>query len=195
MKGAKRVLIWIGLGAVATVAAGCTTQDHLYSQGHCLTCINNPVTGQPVNYDPEQQPAIEEEAVQASRDQGPAAGNRQGRFGMASPLDVDTAYARVRAEFGFRSEAGFNPNSNSDQWAMMDNAWHFDATPGAFYQMSDYARQTINGAEHSLVLKAQIQRNGSGSRINVEYLPATNARYDGDAMGEALEQRFRTALR
>jgi len=78
---------------------------------------------------------------------------------------------------------------------MMDNAWHFDATPGAFYQMSDYARQTVNGAEHSLVLKAQIQRDGSGSRINVEYLPTTNAGYDGDAMGEALEERFRMVLR
>ncbi|MGJ7462163.1 hypothetical protein ACR80S_13765 [Halomonas sp. MA07-2] len=195
MKGARGVLCWVSLGAAVTLAAGCSTQDHLYSQGRCLTCINNPVTGEPINYDPEQQPAIKAGAVVASQDQRASTGHRYGRFGINSPLDVDTAYARVRSEFGFRSEADFNPNSNSDQWAMMDSAWHFDATPGAFYQMSDYARQTVNGAEHSLVLKAQIQRDGSGSHINVEYLPTTSAGYDGDAMGEALEERFRMALR
>ena len=195
MKGAKRVLCWMGLGVAVTLVAGCATQDHLYSQGRCLTCINNPVTGEPVNYDPEQQPAIEKDAVAASGDQEVSASSRHGRFSMASPLDVDTAYARVRSEFGFRSDADFNPNSNSDQWAMMDNAWHFDATPGAFYQMSDYARQAVNGAEHSLVLKTQIQRDGRGFRIHVEYLPTTGAGYDGDAMGEALEERFRMALR
>lgn len=195
MKDPRRVLCWLGLGTAITVAAGCTTQNHLYSQGRCLTCINNPVTGEPINYNPEQQPAIEDEAVAAERDQRAEAGTRKGRFSMTSQLDVDTAYARVRSEFGFRSDADFNPNSNSDQWAMMDNAWHFDATPGALYQMSDYARQAVNGTEHSLVLKAKIQRDGSGSRISVEYLPTTNARYDGETMGEALEQRFRTALR
>ena len=178
MKGARGVLCWVSLGAAVTLAAGCATQDHLYSQGRCLTCINNPVTGEPVNYDPGQQPAIEKDAEAASSGQEVSASSRHGRFSMASPLDVD-----------------FNPNSNSDQWAMMDNAWHFDATPGAFYQMSDYARQAVNGAEHSLVLKTQIQRDGSGSRINVEYLPTTSAGYDGDAMGEALEERFRMALR
>ncbi len=66
MKGARGVLCWVSLGAAVTLAAGCATQDHLYSQGRCLTCINNPVTGEPVNYDPGQQPAIEKDAEAAS---------------------------------------------------------------------------------------------------------------------------------
>src|SRR5699024_6404997 len=150
MKGARRVLCWMGLGVAAVLVAGCATQEHFYSQGRCLTCINNPVTGEPVNYDPKQQPAIEKDTVAASSGQEVSAISLHGRFRIASPLELDTAYARVRSEFGFRSHADFNPNSNSHQSAMMHNAWHFDATPGAFYQMSHYARQAVNGAEHSL---------------------------------------------
>ncbi len=182
---------------MAVAATGCTTTDHLYSQGRCLTCINNPITGEAINYDPEQQvdQQVAGAAEQGQQAQVVAAGGARGQFGIESPLDVDTAYARLRGEFGFRSDADFNPNSNNDQWEMMDSAWHFDATPGAFYRLSDYARQIIDGVEHRIVLQAQIERNGSGSRIRMEFGPSGNASYTADAMEAALRERVASVLR
>src|SRR5690554_3151758 len=63
-----KFLALVGACLVVTLA-GCTTTDHVYSQGRCLTCINNPITGEPVNYDPDENPVIEEQAVADAHEQ------------------------------------------------------------------------------------------------------------------------------
>lgn len=196
MKGVW-ALLRVGVGIVMTTAIGCTSQEHLYSQGRCLTCINNPITGQPVNYEPEQQPTMERDhAASANQVQEAAAtGAMRGRFELQSPHDVDTTYARLRGEFDFRSPSDFNSNRASDQWAMMDEAWHFEAIPGAFYELSDYTRQTLHGTAHRLVVKAQVKREGDGSWIIIEYGPVASSHYEAEAMGAALQSRVESALR
>lgn len=47
------VLIAGGLSLIATACV--TTQGgHTYVDGHCITCLNNPITGQSYNYDKAQ---------------------------------------------------------------------------------------------------------------------------------------------
>lgn len=184
------------LGTAVIVLSGCAAQDHIYSHGRCITCINNPITGQPVNYDPDETPVFEEgvgpESAEAQR---VAIVPVRGQFGLEAPVDVDTAFARLRSEFRFRSPADFNQSIASDRWAMQDTAWHYDATPGALYQLSDYNRQVIDGVEHYIVLKAQIQRDGAGSRVNIQFSNSGHATFSEEEMAAALRQRVEAALR
>lgn len=195
-----KFLALVGACLVVTLA-GCTTTDHVYSQGRCLTCINNPITGEPVNYDPDENPVIEEQAVADAHEQArpkvPAGvtGNGRGNFRIESGVDVDTAYARLRSGFSFRAPSDFGTGM-SDAFAQRDAAYHHEANPGSFYRLSDYHNQVVNGFESTIVLRAQIERNGSGSRINVEFAPTSGGlTYNADEMQEVLEQRFDAALR
>ncbi|MCE8005316.1 hypothetical protein [Billgrantia ethanolica] len=186
----------VGAGVVAVAISGCTTSDHLYSQGRCLTCVNNPITGEPINYEPQREPSAQ---VAVAENQGgtraTARDGSRGRFGIETDLDVDLVYARLRQEFGFRSHDDFNPGYRQHRLAMMDSAWHFNATPGTFYELSDYTDQSLGGVQHSIVLKAKIQRSGGGSHVIFEFAPSGNDRFSSDLMAAALRQRAEAVLR
>lgn len=188
----------VGAGLVVVAISGCATTDHVYSGSHCLTCINNPITGEPINYDPNENPGLEEQAVASGQPvqkvpEG-VTGNGRGSFRIESEVDVDTAYARLRSGFRFRAPSDFL-DSLSDRMAQRDVAYHHDANPGSFYRLSDYERQMIDGREHLIILKTQLERSGSGSRINVEFVPSGALTYNVDEMQVALQQRFDTVLR
>ena len=192
-----KLLTLVGAGVITALLAGCTTTDHMYSNGQCLTCINNPLTGEPVNYDPDENPVFEQQAATGADAQQPtsvASGDGRGSFLIESTVGVDTAYARLRSGFAFRSPSDFGTGM-SDSFQMQDVAWHHETNPGSFYRISDYERQTINGTEHRIVLKAQIERNGSGSRIKVNFGPSGRHSYNSEDMQAALEQRFEAVLR
>lgn len=195
MTSLSKLLFLIGAGLVVATLAGCTTTDHVYSQGRCLTCINNPITGEPVNYDPDAIQILEERdmAVGEAQQVSSVTSNGRGSFRIESGVDIDTAYARLRSGFRFRAPADFS-DSMSDGFQQRDGAYHHEANPGSFYRVSDYERQVINGVEHSIVLRAQIERDGSGSRINVEFSPSGTLTYNADEMQDALEQRFDAVL-
>ena len=186
-----RSFFLLAIVVAALAIAGCTMHDHVYTQGRCLTCINNPVTGEPVNYDPEdEQPMPSEHASKAA-----SAPVVPTTFVLNVPIDVDTAYARLRSAFGFRSDADFNNDLRSDRLMQMDEAYHYEATPGAFYRLSDYDKQVVDGVEHSIILRAEIQRDGVGSRIQMGFMPAGSSRtFDPDAMKAAIQQRAEAAL-
>ncbi|EPC00569.1 hypothetical protein L861_06425 [Litchfieldella anticariensis FP35 = DSM 16096] len=101
---------------------------------------------------------------------------------------MDTVYARLKSEFGFRSRADFSPNDTADKLAMMDAAWHHEATPGAYYRLSDYVTQMMAGRAVRIVLRAEIRKEGQGTGITLAYAPADSL-YDGEAMGAALKAR------
>lgn len=187
----------IGAGLLAFAVSGCVTTDHVYSSGRCLTCVNNPITGEPVNYDPIENPHFEDQAVaggQAQKVPEGISGNGHGRFRIESEVDIDTAYARLRSGFRFRAPSDFQ-DSLSGRMAQRDVAYHHEANPGAFYRLSDYERQVVGGHEHQIILKAQLERSGSGSRINVEFEPSGTLTFDAGEMQDALEQRFNMVLK
>ncbi|WP_249978007.1 hypothetical protein [Vreelandella olivaria] len=197
MDSRSKLLAVVGTGVVVATLAGCTTTDHVYSQGRCLTCINNPITGEPVNYNPDEIPIFDEQDItvgEAQQVTTSVTGDGRGSFRIASGVDIDTAYARLRSGFRFRAPVDFS-DSMSDGFQQRDGAYHHEANPGSFYRLSDYERQVINGVEHSIVLRAQIERDGSGSRINVEFSPSGTLTYNADEMQDALEQRFDAVLR
>jgi hypothetical protein len=67
--------------AAATVLSGCVTTQgaHTYVDGRCITCINNPMTGEAVNYDPQAQQPITANSQTSDRNAGGEDGCREPR--------------------------------------------------------------------------------------------------------------------
>ncbi|SEN50690.1 hypothetical protein [Halomonas caseinilytica] len=185
----------LGFGLVAmALMAGCAGQGHQYAQGVCITCVNNPLTGEPLNYDPDETPMQVAQNAEGETVGVQELGPQTGSIQIESQVDVDTAYARIKPAFDFKSPADFNQGYKSDQSYMMDDAWQHDATPGAYYNLSDYGEQVVGGVEYDIVQKVQIQKNGSGSRIKYTWFPSDKRPYDGNAMKAAIKQRLNDAL-
>lgn len=187
----------MGLGVVVlTSLAGCAGQDHYYSNGVCVTCFNNPITGEPLNYDPSKTPQQVAANAEGKTVDVKSLGGQRGSIDIESTVDVDTAYARIKPAMGFRSPGDFEVGNTMSEWQMGDSAWKHDVTPGAYYNLGDYGRQTVGGTQYSILQRVQIQKDGAGSRIHYSWAPAdTRILYDGDAMEAALTQRLEAALR
>lgn len=186
----------MSLGVVAMASlAGCAGQDHYYSNGVCVTCINNPITGEPLNYDPSETPQKVVTNAEGRAVDVDSLGSQRGSIDIVSPVDVDTAYARIKPAFGFRSPNDFEVGNTMSEWQMGDAAWKHDVTPGAYYNLGDYGSQVIGGTAYSILQRVQIQKDGSGSRIHYSWAPAGDTLYDGDAMEAALTERLKAALR
>nr|WP_298411631.1 hypothetical protein [uncultured Halomonas sp.] len=187
----------LGLGALTLMTlAGCAAQDHYYSNGVCVTCINNPVTGEPWNYDPAETPQKVATNAQGETVDARHLGRQSGSIDIDTLVDVDTAYARIKPAMGFRSPDDFERGNTMSDWQMGDAAWKHQTTPGAYYDLGDYGRQTLGGTQYHIVQRIQIQKDGGGSRIHYRWAPADpRVRYDGPAMESALTQRLNAALR
>lgn len=188
----KQWVLAVGMLALA----GCASQDHYYSNGVCVTCFDNPITGEPLNYDPSETPQKLATNAEGETVDAKGLGSQSGSVDIESPVDVDTAYARIKSTMGFRSPHDFeSPASTTAKMQMGDVAWKHDRTPGAYYDLGDYGRQTIGGERYSILQRVQIEKSGAGSRIHYSWAPADKRTlYDDDAMEAALTQRLKSAL-
>ena len=110
MKQAKYVflgLIMMGL------LSGCTGGKHVYAQnGACLTCINNPITGKPLNHNgsapgstvESRQAAAESDESWAEDLNEPRPRSNEEKITFSVPLDVDLAFVKIKREYGYFTE-------------------------------------------------------------------------------------------
>ena len=190
------------IALLGVLLSGCAARDHMYVDGVCVTCFNNPLTGEPINYDPEENPQMTAEARdRIERRDGVMSPERQallasqsGTFEFVSPMDVDLVYARLRNEFNMRSPASFDGGFN-DSLAQRDMAYHHETTPGTFYNISDYSRHTMNGVEYRIVFRAILMREGSGTLVRIQYSPSGYNDYDGAEFNKSLQSRVVRLLR
>ncbi|QEA38622.1 hypothetical protein FGL86_05700 [Pistricoccus aurantiacus] len=194
MQRTTPIILGIGLLTMALLA-GCAAQDHYYTDGVCVTCINNPITGEPLNYDPDETPQQVATNAQGETVDTKSLGSQSGSIDIDSPVDVDTAYARIKPAMGFRSPDDFEKGNTMSKWKMGDSAWKHQVTPGAYYNLGDYGSQVVGGTRHSILQRVQIQKDGAGSRIHYSWAPAGPVVYDGGAMEAAIKQRLEAALR
>ena len=188
--------ILVGVASFAALT-GCAAQDHYYSNGVCVTCFNNPVTGEPLNYDPKQTPQQIASNAQGESVDVQKLGAQSGSVDIDSHVDVDTAYARIKPALGFRSLNDFESlDSLTSKVQMGDAAWKHVQTPGAYYDLGDYGRQSVGSTQYSILQRVQIQKNGAGSRIHYSWEPAgPQIHYDGKSMESALTKRLKSALK
>lgn len=146
-----RIFTLLTVGIAAAMTAGCANDQHVYYQGKCLSCMNNPITGEPVNYDPATLPegAMTVSGFNTGANQSSNAGGMpvvsSGRrvterheLNMSYAGDVDTAAALLKNAFNYMTPEEAIAEKGSTVGRLLfqagDNA--YSAVPGATYSMT-----------------------------------------------------------
>lgn len=164
-------LVYVVVFGSSLLLTACVPGNHVYSPaGACLTCVNNPVTGEALNYDPSTTPMFKSGSGSASDVGNSVEAGKffSGEFTMNGSRDVDTVYGMMRSSFGFRTEQQMS-RTPSGRWGMQSDAWRHEVVPGAFYNLSDYARVSVDSVSLSIVMSVKIVKNRSGSIVTVGY--------------------------
>ena len=149
-------------GAVIAAASlsGCVTMqgEHAVVNGKCITCINNPMTGKAINYNPEtQQTSPSQQSSRGNRELAAdgcrkpdgmydqthhfrddrwcdditipgAAWSQEYSYSESVPVSVDMAYIRAKRLLKFR-DAETKPNGNG----FFAHQATIDRIPGTYY--------------------------------------------------------------
>lgn len=170
--------------AFSIVLSGCA--GHLVYDGKCLTCINDPVTGKPVNYEPEKptyEAAVVEEEAQTDN----------GIVMLSTKVDVDSAFAAIKPEFGYLSPKELERKyGTTSDWMVMSNAYEYDTNPGAYYHMRSEVHHVFESRRYSgVVLDCNIQKDGTGSKITMRWLAGG---VNSQAFADSLLKRLQKTL-
>ena len=107
------------------------------------------------------------------------------------PIDVDTAYIRIKQDFGFnsRDDLAFNEFAQSflDSKALLH--MRYEATPGVHYKMRNFVEHAYGNEEGSNTIEVELTKNGSDKvKIRVAYY--SGAMRDVSGYGASLKQRI-----
>jgi hypothetical protein len=165
VKQAKYVflgLIMMGL------LSGCTGGKHVYAQnGACLTCINNPITGKPLNHNgsapgstvESRQAAAESDESWAEDLNEPRPRSNEEKITFSVPLDVDLAFVKIKREYGY-----FTEQEIRQEWGSLASMklktfeYAYDATPSVYYHMRSSTKH--EGANY--IIDHQIEKKRAG---------------------------------
>lgn len=148
---------------VASVSlTGCVTMqgEHAIVNGKCITCINNPMTGEAINYNPDTQPAQSQQSSRVNRDELAADGCRKPdgmydrthhfederwcdnvtlpgasfsdkiTYSETVPVSVDMAYIKAKRLLRF-----IDPK---DDDGYLNNNTKIDSIPGTYYGVNGF---------------------------------------------------------
>ncbi|MDR0770555.1 MAG: hypothetical protein LBE75_05090 [Burkholderiales bacterium] len=166
MKLWKSLLLAVSLFGLA----GCA--HHIEYGGKCLTCINDPITGDPVNYDPEKignKPVPSNDVSKTVRDTSTK--TETGTVVLSSPVNVDSAFAAIKPEFGFQSPEEIRRQyGTTSEWIFLSAEYGYDVNPGAYYMMRRTLNHVSDGVTYrDVVIECHIQKEGSGSKITMTW--------------------------
>tara|TARA_R110001583_G_scaffold34370_5_gene115541 strand:- start:10466 stop:11104 length:639 start_codon:yes stop_codon:yes gene_type:complete len=171
---------------------GCAADGHTYSKdGMCLSCVNNPITGAPLNYDPAVDSQYGRSQIAASQQQPTHAA---GSMEFQVDYDVEHVYYVVQREFSFpdvqQNDRYADAHRNPIDPEMVNERNRLFDRPGQFR----YAQAFRQHGDLYLVIGVKIERIDSrSSKIVVSYLsddPAQNVWN----LGRSLRERIRSAL-
>jgi hypothetical protein len=150
--------------------AGCA--HHLEYGGKCLTCVNDPITGKPINYEPKDT----DRKIEVSNDTSKTiknSGNKHetGTAVLSTQVDVDSAFAAIKPEFGFQSPSEIERQyGTTSEWILRSAEYGYDANPGAYYKMRRTVSHVSDGVTYTnVIFECHIQKEGSGSRITMTW--------------------------
>ena len=130
--------------AAASLITGCS--GHIYTkEGGCLTCINNPISGKPINHDgkstkekqntqaAQQKPQVSETTLNESHDW------TKNEITFKVNLLVDLLAVKIKNEFNFQSDEDIRREWGkyaSDRFQV--KSWKWQAVEGVYYHMASY---------------------------------------------------------
>ena len=155
---------------LALLIVGCASNQHVYTEkGGCLTCWNNPITGEPINHDGKaNQKTTSQQTSTGSQYNRNVVKPQKHQIKFKVPVNVDMAFIKIKREFQYQTEQEIR-----QEWGkklarakMQTFAWAYDATPSVYYHMR--AARNHNGTH--LIIDSQIEkRTDKESQIIMTY--------------------------
>lgn len=192
-----KLSVLFGSLTLVLIVSGCASNQHVYSSdGKCLTCWNNPITGKPINHDgnakqkqtaQESQTTTTETTVVNTITDKPS----DHKISFTVPVNVDVAFLRIKKEFNYYSEQEIRQEWGSMAEAKMQTfAYAYDSTPSVYYHM----RASRNHDGIQAIIDSQIEKQSDKeSKITITYWLRDNS-VNVDQFGESLKNRTRKAL-
>jgi hypothetical protein len=180
---------------------GCAVDGkHQYSStGACLTCWNNPITGETINHNQAQtQQIYADKQQQIGRAKKTAAILKQKavcgetvKFNMSSNYDVDTVYTALKREFGYKNQNEKYKITNTEwkQWYLDKDPMRHEITPGVRYRMED---MVAHNGENNFI-NMEIEKFGSVAKIYVDYCDQGREGFVAD-IESSLKERISNAI-
>lgn len=189
-----------GTLALAVIVSGCASNQHVYSSdGKCLTCWNNPITGNPINHDGQanrEQPAEQTQVTESTNTQTTVINTTtnkptEHKVAFTVPVNVDVAFLKVKKEFNYYTDQEIRQEWGSMADAKMQTfAYAYDATPSVYYHM----RADRNHDGIQAIIDSQIEKQSDKeSKITITYWLRDKS-VNANQFGDSLKTRTRKAL-
>ena len=186
--------------ALVLIVSGCASNQHVYSSdGKCLTCWNNPITGKPINHDGEanqEQTAQQSQVTQTTTTETTVVNTTtakptEHKIAFTVPVNVDVAFLKIKKEFNYYTEQEIRQEWGSMAEAKMQTfAYAYDATPSVYYHM----RADRNHDGIQAIIDSQIEKQSDKeSKITITYWLRDKS-VNASQFGESLKLRTRKAL-
>jgi hypothetical protein len=184
-----------------SLLSGCTGGKHAYAQnGACLTCINNPTTGKPLNHDgsapnsavKSRQTAAESNESRAEDLNEPRPRSNEEKVTFSSPVAVNLAFVKIKREYGYFTEHEIRQELGSLASVKLKTFEHaYDATPSAYYHMRSSKKH--EGANCIIDHQIEKKRAGESWIILTVWVDARSTISPSDAM-KSIAVRTRKSL-
>lgn len=175
------------------VLGGCATHDgQLYVDNRCVTCFNNPITGEAITYD-----KAEKEAYQRQNDPTKQQAETQASeiYRWHEKADVDTVRNRILDDLNW--DFGYLPKKEDigdDAFELATKGlWNADWQPGVFYDISDAMTHTYMTQKYPIFLKIKLYKDGIGTDVQLKVLHSPNV--DANKIVKDIAHRFQRAIR
>lgn len=182
--------------ALTILLNGCATTDHIYdSKGGCLTCFNNPFTGEAVNHDNSTKNAEIADVVDVKETENKQT-NESVSYSMhqvkvISSKNVDVAFIKIKNDFQFQSEAEVRKEMGSyAEFKLRSLDYKWSALPSVFYKMGS-ARDVIGSRMNIEVVINKV--TDSSSEIIAKFWPRDDS-VNTNEVGKYLSARINNAL-
>ena len=147
-----------------SLLGGCETSGHLYSDKYgCLTCINDPITGEPMNHEGEEAVTI------STRSTSPTWSDTYTTVDTVD-WDVDVLFARFNRLWDFQSTEDLRKargESRADL-AMRDKSYAWETLPGVTYTVGQSVEETAQDVR--LVYRLHLEKTAQNTtRMELAY--------------------------
>ena len=151
---------------------GCMTgkDGHTYIDGHCVTCLNNPVTGEAYNYTKKSPDYAQAKDYRRVQDEHLTAGeldntpHLEGQTSLSAHIDIDTAYTRIKREFGFLTRKEWEQNYLYDDGGIL-----YEALPGVSYHMRFNVPHRYKGVTRTHYIETTLHKNGRKTDLTFKF--------------------------
>ena len=159
---------------VTAMMAGCAItkgkDGHTYVDGNCITCINNPITGEGINYSektPDYQQAVEVRRIRNGHLTKKELDNTpylEGSTSFSKSIDIDTAYTLIKREFNFITQYEWE-----NTYLYQDEGFVYEALPGVSYHMRSSVPHRFKGVQRDHYIEAILNKNGRNTDITFKF--------------------------